>query len=309
MDNVISLQIKLQLDDTIKINNGFGIQYNNNKYIVSIHHNLPIMEVYDKYDNKLDVIVNSCWSEVLILSKSSFLSCYTKISNKIPKISDVVYFYIDNEKYMLNITNINYIGFDNIDNKLTIPYIICNPIDEITDEKILYHLSGSPVFCDNKVIGIISKFNKRINSFYVLPIYIALKNITKKDNNIYNINYDVDDIKKISKYNITNNTIYHSMLNINVPITSYFLIESDIDTIYKITNNCNEKVVCNCVMNNKLYLSNETDILYTDDRRYKLNLRLMTLLNSKLDLEKKKDLLTQIFKRYQENNLHKIIYY
>jgi hypothetical protein len=98
-------------------------------------------------------------------------------------------------------------------------------VDRIKDNAFA-GLSGSPVYINEKVIGILSKINLVDNIIYIIPIYLAIKTLEKYDNdNVYWMN--IKNIKKINAFNVKDNEIYHPTLKINIPLNTYFLLEGD----------------------------------------------------------------------------------
>jgi hypothetical protein len=72
---------------------GFLLQYNSNIYLLSVHHHLPINEVYEKQtESPCNILVNSSWSEALIMDShnidtSQFLT-FKKIQNSVKSLSE-----------------------------------------------------------------------------------------------------------------------------------------------------------------------------------------------------------------------------
>jgi len=262
----ISINTQLFLDNSLEQNlNGFLLNYKKTIYLISLHHNLPIVSVYNSDDKqKLNISINSGWSEVLIMDTSNIdLSKYvinTNIQKKLPKVNDLLMIKTNDINYRLSVIDIEYIPFNNINN-LTIPYIKAH-LDQTIEN--MAGLSGSPVYIDDKIVGIFSKFNQKESIAYILPIYIIIKNIEKKDNeNIYGLEPD-KVISKIKSYNIKNNQIYHPGFKSIIPVDSWMLIEGDID---------------NEIINHpiKLKISNEP-LLILEEKKYKITSRLLTLL-------------------------------
>jgi hypothetical protein len=167
----------------------FILNYKKINYIISLHHNLPIDKVYNDLNIELNIKVNSCWSEVLILQTDNVdIEKYhinSKIQNKIPKINQVMYIKTNDQRYETIMIDHVFIPFDNINNELTIPYLRTRLYEKIEN---LSGLSGSPVYIEDSLIGVFSKFDIEESIAYIIPIYIIIKNITKKDNiNIYTL--------------------------------------------------------------------------------------------------------------------------
>ena len=116
-------------------------------------------------------------------------------------------------------------------------------------------------------------------------MYIYTKNLKKNNNNdIYTFDNFIN-IDKINNYRVKTSLsnikiIYHNILNIYIPLTTYFLLELDsnnslintLDNNYILTNNFLNK---NDIL--KLLLSNESDII-VNNNQYQINLRLLSLM-------------------------------
>ena len=290
VSNFINNKIELLL-------NGFILNFSNHDYIISIHHNLPIDNIYEG-TNSLNILINSCWSETLILDNNLLDLSKYKINkyyqNKLPKPNDILElkkseFDIKINQsatmvYKLKVINYDFHPFDNIQSDYLIPYItviFCNDnIDNIIG------LSGAPIFINHKLVGIFSKYNCVTKIGYILPIYIIIKNLIKNNNNnIYTITEDYDNIIKINSYNIKSNYVYNSSLKINIPLTTYILIEGDENKYVNIRyKNKFQDIVDNTVIylpTNKLDISNESSLItmnISNIINYKLNSRLLSLI-------------------------------
>jgi hypothetical protein len=147
-------------------------------------------------------------------------------------------------------------------------------------------LSGSPVFIKNKVVGIFSKYRPDTKTAYVIPIYVAIKNIEKKDNkHVYCYGNQIDNIKKINSYNVKDNEIYHPTLKINININTYFLLEGDTDNkviIQYEDKELNKSIIGEIepsIKENLISPCDTTIISRKDDSEYKINTRLLSLLH------------------------------
>ena len=178
--------------------NSFVLNYHKVNYLISVHHHLPIDSVHNSFDQKLNIKVDSCWSEVLImetdnLDLSRFSINYT-VQNKLPKPEQVMFIKTEFLRYETIMIDYEFIPFDNINENLTLPYIRSRLFQSIED---MSGLSGSPVFIDDKLIGVFSKFDKKESIAYIIPIYIIIKNLSKHDNiNIYGlpINFKINNL-------------------------------------------------------------------------------------------------------------------
>jgi hypothetical protein len=209
---------------------GFEFKYKNKKYIITTHHNLPIKEVsYNTLANndklkseKLEVVINPIWNELLVLkskdiskeiiSKEMF---FDKFLISIPEISSKVYIHNSNNNIEGYIKGIKFLSFDNI-NGYEIPYIVMKITDKKTQDLQFKGLSGSPVTMNNKLIGIFTKYSIEDSSALIIPTYILLRTLEKKDNNnIYTVN-NINMIHKIGNYINKNNMIFHANMQIYI---------------------------------------------------------------------------------------------
>ena len=283
--------------------NGFIFNFSNKYYIISTHHNLPISEVINN-NTILDIIINSCWSEVLIMNTSNIniseYSIYKSYYNKILKNKELINIKFNNDRlinYRLEILEYEFQPFDNIQTDYLMPYIVAKFITNIDIDNII-GLSGAPVFYNDKLIGMFSKYNINKKCAYILPIYIIIKNLMKKDNyNTYTIN-NYKNITKINKFNVKKNYIYYPILKINIPFETYLLLEGDINKeiqiFYKDINKVEHFII------NKLYIDTNQYIntkLIDNNICYKITSRLLELI---LKLDKK--ILLLIFSNIQKNN-------
>ena len=299
-----TLEIKLLtqqfIDKKLKIIlNGFIFNFSKKNYIITLHHNLPIDNVSSTIDNvsntidnvsstidsvsntidnvsstidsvSLDIQINSCWSEVLILNTDKLdLSSYKinkKYQNSLPKINETLNLIQNINRYNLTVINYEFLPFDNLQSDYLIPYIIVTFENDLIND---YNgLSGVPIYINDKLIGIFSKYNIINKTGYILPIYIVIKNFYKNNNaDIYTIK-NLDKLTKINNYKIKNSSIYSSLFKINIPLCSYILIEND-----KIFNNYRD-----CYINTTLQISNECNIIINNDL-YKLTSRILNLAN------------------------------
>lgn len=276
--------------------NGFVFKFNNKTYTISIHHNLPIKSVY--YDNSLlNIKINSNWSEILILdspSISSDLKIHKIYQNKLPNINDVLC--INNIKLVID--SYDFMPFDNLPNSPKTLYIKA----KIVGENNLIGLSGYPVYYNNILIGIMSKWNIKTSMVYIIPFYVVIKNLLKNDNNnIYIINKSIK-LKKIGYFNVKDNdtvyqrspTVYQRSLKIYIPIDFYFLLEGDEEINNKFICDNNDVLEWSVIKESIIHDINIKNI----NNIYKVTNRLLSLLN-KLNIDKK--ILMQILNRYIKN--------
>jgi hypothetical protein len=297
---------------------GFLLQYNDSIYGITVHHNLPIETLYNSETKiGLDIIVNSCWSEALIF-KTDYIDImqydiFKKIQNKIPNIHNTIYTIINNEKVIVKYIETKFEPFDGFNTSPNTPYMLCQLNDALKEQTIAGN-SGAPVYIsengENILIGVLTKHRPDNNIIYVIPIYLFIKNIEKKDNNnIYGIDYKIN-INKIGSFNVCNSTnygkiIYHHLLKINIPVSTYFLIEGDKKALFtinysdvikqkkiNIVNNINT-----IILNSILIVSHENSLLFQPNGQIKANLRLLSLLKRITNIEFQK----KIFSKIQNN--------
>lgn len=281
---IIPLKLKTQnfLNNFLeKKLNGFILNYKEINYLISIHHYLPIESMSTLDNIPLLIKINSCWSEVLIMETKnidiSHLIINSKIQNKLPKPSELIYLKTNDQRYQLTVIDYEVIPFDNINSELLIPYIKTTLEGTLKD---FSGLSGSPVFINDKLIGIFSKFIASESAAYIIPIYIVIKNLIKKDNiNIYGL---PTDINKINSYNIKDGLIYHPSLKVSIPVSTFLILEGDIGIEFLVRN-----ITSNMIINKpiQLNISNE-NFISNKELEYKINGRLLILLKHfKIDKE------------------------
>jgi hypothetical protein len=259
----------------------FILNYKKINYLISLHHNLPIYKVFNEIDIELNIIVNSCWSEVLILQTNNVdIEKYhinNKIQNKIPKINQVMYIKTNVQRYESLMIDHVFIPFDNINDDFTIPYLRARLNEKIGN---LSGLSGSPVYIEDSLIGVFSKFDIEESIAYIIPIYIIIKNIIKKDNiNIYILPLK-NKINKINSNSVKKNMIYHKTLKINIPINTYFMLEGDLKAKFSVRYDMTNIIISHIITKPiKLLISNESYIV-NKNLEYKLNPRLLNLLKN-----------------------------
>ena len=225
--------------------NGFLFKYNNQIFLISVHHFKPIINtiignITDK--KKLIHYKNILWNELQIFNcpEEKYIINIKVIKSYRTRFNDEksnVNIYINNEKKTF------------IHNTYVIIYH--TPIQKSIYNKILleetYHesllqkykgLSGSPTFDNNdNLIGIFTKIEIIDNKIYgfILPTIYLIRSIDKKDNeNLYYLDIDNYNNLKIDKYDISldeNNKyqIYYQPINLKIPLEIFFSIEGDYD--------------------------------------------------------------------------------
>ena len=275
---------------------GFLLQHNSTIYLLSVHHHLPIENVYEiQTESPCNILVNSCWSEVLIMDShnidTSQFTVFKKILNSIKSFNgSEIFALIDGERNSINLISTIYEPFDYLNLSPEIPYLIGKLA---CPKESLAGNSGAPVFIregnEDILIGVISKYDTESQSIHIIPIYIFIKSLDKRNNaTIYGI--DCTDAVKIGAYNITEDlelgkTIYHPTLKVNIPLSTYFLLEGDENTVFTINYNlCKSGKSANIInnvntisINHNLIVSHEESLLISDKGRFKINLRLLSL--------------------------------
>jgi len=237
--------------------NGFLFKYDNNNYIISVHHFLPIIKT--QLDTTSEVIElkkfkNINWNELAIYEcpDTKFL-----LNTKIVK-NYRTRFIEKNTPIKIEINNRfeNYISYDTTNfcinplAKLRCIYIrfligVCKQPDFESVSNKFKGLSGTPILDkENKLIGVFCKINIEKNSTnkdddtfkifgYILPSIYIIKSITKNNNeSIFQIEADSYDNIKLGKYEIqkdkTNQySIYYLPTNCKLPLDIYFSLDGD----------------------------------------------------------------------------------
>ena len=316
----ISLSIKCQafMNKDYRENlTGFLLQYNNTIYLISVHHHLPIANVYENQtESACNILINSCWSEALIMDSHNIdttqFTVFKKIQNSIKSFGDSeIFALIDGERNGIEISRTTYEPFDYLNFSPETPYLI----GKLRFPKAsLAGNSGAPVFIregnEDILIGVISKYDLNSHCVYIIPIYVFIKAFDKKDNStIYGV--DCTNATKIGAYNVTEDlelgkTIYHPTLKVSIPLSTYFLIEGDENSTFTINYNvCNKGKNINIInnvntisINHNLIVSHENSLLISDQGRFKINLRLLSLFKRITNPDMQKKIFTKI-----QNNL------
>lgn len=287
-----TLTLKSKQFDQQEVENtvtGFILNYNGKNYVITIHHFRPIDEVYDDLNNQLNIKINSSWNEGLILStKNMDISKYTifsKLHNNLPKLYSRLSMKMGEKFIELECDGYELIPFDNF--QMDIPTLLIRTII-LSDDVELAGFSGSPVFIKDKIIGIFCRVRADSNIAYIIPIYIITKNLDKEDNsNIYTVK--VKHIKKIGPWIVNkDNEVYHPKLRYNIPISTYFLLEGDIN--FKVIIHYGKKTqsfdLIQTIVKKDLISDSINSIITRNNCEYKLNVRLLKHLKDiKIDIK------------------------
>jgi len=254
--------------DTITIDyfvKGFLLNYQSKKYIISLHHNLPIIEP----DN---LIINCVWNELLILENTYKLKDTTKLKDikdlkfKLPLINSNIYIMNNKIKINLNVDNYPLLNINNLPTNPRLIYIQASFLDFVGSVK---SLSGSPVFnTNNQLVGILCKQER--NSIYILPTYYIIQTLTKS-NNIFSIEFE-DKINSINNNLVKDNLIYHRSINTKIPLDVYFVLCGDDNNEIIINKNINLRYIIEDSI-----ISNERYIIY-DENNIVVNATLLIFL-------------------------------
>jgi hypothetical protein len=318
MNNVLTINSKLQQIEYIQKNiNTTGFIFNkfSENYIISVHHGLPI-EKCNVDTTKLNIIKDCIWNELLVLKSTTELNTtytnYRKVKYKIPNITEELYIKLNDRTITLkNGIYIN-IHLHDIPTNPKIPYIKL----DIYDGEVEESMSGSPIVDKNNyLIGILSKKDNTDKTVYIIPSYILIKTLTKT-NGIYDIIDDIEDINKINDIKVKDNLILHKSMNITIPISTYFLIEGDIETSVKINNEFYRFID----ISDKLYINNTNTLLNIKSTTVELldNIPICPLNNTKYEITIRllklirlyfSEISSDVFKILKENFKNKIHLY
>jgi hypothetical protein len=287
----LTLTLKSKQFDQHEVENtttGFVLNYNGKTHVITVHHFLPIDQVYDESDNQLDISINSSWSEGLILSTSDMnLSKYrifSKLHNNLPKINSRLSMKMGDTRIEFETNGYELMPFDNL--QMDVPTLLIRS-RIISDNIELASFSGSPVFVKDKIVGVFSKVRTDSNIAYIIPIYIITKNLEKEDNsNIYTVKEK--HIKKIGSWIVNkDNEVYHPTLKYNIPIATFFLLEGDLNfktIIYFGKKNTSVDLI-QTIVKKDLISDSDNSIVSRNDCEYKLNVRLLRHLKDiKIDM-------------------------
>jgi hypothetical protein len=268
----LNLHCSTESINRISLNVWFkGFRFNNR--IISVTHGKPIDEdtIYHKED-KLTVVTNVVWNELLILedipigSKKSSDPEPKKFTDadirlKLPKVDINLILYNNLELISFSVINYDFLCLNGLPTNPRCLYVKAHTTNCIN----LQSLSGSPVFTtDNKLVGVFCKQSiiNGNNYIYILPIYYVIKSISKIDNTgIYGIDY-TDDIYKINNNIVSNGEVYHKSFHHKIPLDVYYLLEGD----------CSNNIIINKVnsinyvrINDRLPILNEQHLHYEKD--------------------------------------------
>ena len=302
MNNVFNITSELQNIEYIKqkiSTTGFIINKFSENYIITVHHGLPINRSTTELYN-LKIIKDCMWNELLILKSNTInynlYNVFKKCKYKIPKSCDMLYIKTNDTVITLTNASVVHLHLFEIPTNPKITYIKLDIYENDVDQS----MSGSPVFdCNNYLIGVLAKKNDTDKSVYIIPVYILLKSLTNHNNNsIFDINCK-ENIYKINNTKINDNFIFHKSMGINIPISTYFMIEGDINRSIKINNIYHDFIN----INDKLYISNTNKII-VNNRKHEITTRLLKLIKIYFS-----EIVNDVFKILKENFKNKIFLY
>ena len=201
-------------------NQCFEIIYKSQIYIISSHRYLPVKKVKLNKD-KLNISINSKWNELLISKSNGNNKLKRFLDYRIQLLPIQTQVFISERNNHCEIVNYNFINMGLMPNYPKILYIILKSQDT-------KNISiGSPVYYENNVlIGMVSYIKDDI--IYCLPYYYILKTFENiNDVLVPNEIIKETDILKINNYNVKDNKVYHPSIKMNIPISCYFLLETN----------------------------------------------------------------------------------
>jgi len=234
----IILKIHSIMNEDIMIEtSGFIFNFNKLNYLVTVHQGLPVKEIQFNVNDtthRFDSFTICGWNDLLIQPIDTTISDLFVFKHFVKKQINVsCKYYINMETNVVKYIENEFFPINMIPgNPSNLYYCMKTTSDFIKDGD-----AGKPVYCmNNKLIGITCKVKD--NMVYVIPSIYLLKSIMKTNNtNIYTLNTDIDNIKKIGRYNVKNNNIskiYYQEINSLIPIESFIVLEGDVDKLCNI---------------------------------------------------------------------------
>lgn len=263
---------------------GFVLNSNGKYYVITLHHFLPVKKIIEtEINQEISILINSSWSEFLVLNSRNMCldnySIYKESQNKLPKINDELTMKLtsstcNDEKCTMKVCGYDFIPYDNLNTSMTLPYIKASVTSRISE---LAGLSGSPVFINNKLVGVFSKAYSNNQILLIIPIYILYKNLEKKDNNHIYMYSSIP--KKINSYHVKENMeIYHPTLKYDIPFSTYLLLEGDLDNGNIIQNSLGENTYEKMIVNTNTENIISCDLIKSNQYTYLITPRLLSLL-------------------------------
>lgn len=248
-------------DDVIEINvHGTYINVNKKHYIVSVHQGLPIKHVVIN-----DVIITDyikCgWNDLLLIPVVSSTDAFVFKQFVKKQMDTLAHYYIDTPNhidthYCKYINNI-FTPIGMIPNNPSIMSFVVNTTNAIIT-------AGSPVYTDTyQLCGIVHKIVG--NQLYVIPVYYIFIILSKKNNAIFTINENINDIYKINNYKIVCNKIYCRLHKTYIPVSTFIAVHGDEECYLKVVlkNNVLQRILPCVFVNNMIQL--DDNILITNN--------------------------------------------
>jgi hypothetical protein len=262
---------------------GFIFNTGGKNKLITLHHFLPVEKVLETETNQeLSILINSSWSEFLILDPGyiniSKYSVYKEIHNRLPKINDELFMELSETRCVMKVFGYEFFPYNNLNTKITIPYIRAGVISGSGDYA---GFSGTPVFLNNKLIGVFSKAYSNNKTLLIIPIYVLIRNFEKKDS--YHIYKFLNTPNKINAYYVKNNKIYHPTLKIDIPVSTYTLLEGDLDVGATIQNSSGETLFDKMIVDTDQDIMIEYNLIKLDQTTYLITPRLLALLKRLLN--------------------------
>jgi hypothetical protein len=237
MDTKLTIQIDTfdfnkNKENTFIETESFILRRNKKLYTITSHNFLPIKNNIFNDEMKFDICINSKWNDLLILKSEDYNNqsrIFTKISNKLPSIGSIAL--INHRKVMIHEFSFYNYGF-----LPNYPKIIYIKIKIDSPGKIL---SGTPLYDNtNKILGIVSFSDEKY--IYCLPSYYIIKTFEKKNKiELPNI---LGELTKINRHLVKNNMVYNPYLGLSIPISSFFLLESNRELELTLINDVEESI-------------------------------------------------------------------
>ena len=223
----------------------FVIRRNKKLYTITSHNFLPIKNNIINDKRTFSICINSKWNELLILKSDEIpkgTKVFNKIGTKLPNIGSILF--IKNEKAMVH--EFCFYNFGFLPKYPEIVYI------KIKNNSLGKILSGTPLYDSHeKIMGLVSFSDE--NYIYCLPSYYIIKTFVKK--NKIQLPNNLGELVKINRHLVKNNMVYNPYLGLNIPVSSYFLLESNRELELTLIND-DEESISNDV-NFREYKSNE----------------------------------------------------
>jgi hypothetical protein len=283
--------------------NGFLFKYDNNNYIISVHHFLPInrtqldttSEVVElkkiKTINWNELAIYECPDTKFLLNTKIIKNYRTRFDRNITlniEINNRIEKYSCHDTYTFCLNPLS---------KLRCVYIrfligSYKKEDIINVTNKFKGLSGTPILdIEHKLIGVFCKINiennKDDDTFkifgYILPSIYIIKSINKNNNeSIYQIDSQSYDNIKLGKYEIQKDksnqyNIYYLPTNSKLPLDVYFALEGDEDKTM-MSKNIKTLSSRQLKFTKNDYFDLNINLIQNENKEYKLNTGFMSVL-------------------------------